>query len=140
LTELIDDDINDDNVDDHNNLDDDIDDNDVHNSANNLGNNDDANNSANMTEENTTETFDLDLEHLIITILKGNKDDRVGQALNNGGIYSWEDFILFSSDDTEYLTYKDGNENRELPILTQKRFKYAIFYYKWLKQDNVSKS
>jgi hypothetical protein len=34
-------------------------------------------NSANMTEENTTETFDPDLEHLIITILKGKKDDRV---------------------------------------------------------------
>jgi hypothetical protein len=39
-----------------------------------------------MTEDNTNETFDSDLEHFIITILKGKKDDRVGQALNNGGI------------------------------------------------------
>jgi hypothetical protein len=86
-----------------------------------------------MTEENTTETFDPDLEQLIITILKGKKDDRVGQALNNGDISSWEDFTLFSPDDSEYLTYKDGNKIRGRPILTQKRFKYAIFYYKWLK-------
>jgi hypothetical protein len=54
-----------------------------------------------MTEDNTTEVFDPDLEHFIITsILKGKKDDRVGQALNNGGISSWEDFTLFSPDDT----------------------------------------
>jgi hypothetical protein len=94
---------------------------------------DDADNSANMTEENTPETFDPDLEHLIITILDGMKDDEVGQALTNIGICKWSDFILFNPDDTEYLSYKDGNENRELPLFTQKKFKYAIFYYKWLK-------
>jgi hypothetical protein len=93
-----------------------------------------------MIEENTTETFDPDLEHFIITILNGTKDDRVGQALNNGGIFSWEDFTLFNPDNTEYLTYKDGNENRELPFLTQKKIKYSIFYYKWLKQDNDPKA
>jgi hypothetical protein len=73
-------------------------------------------------------------------ILKGKKDDIVGQALTNGAIYSWEDFILFSPDNTEYLTNKDGNENRELPFSTQKKIKYAIFYYKWLKQDNNPKA
>jgi hypothetical protein len=36
-----------------------------------IDDNDDADNSANMTEENTTETFDPDLEYFIITILKG---------------------------------------------------------------------
>jgi hypothetical protein len=92
-----------------------------------------------MTEENTTETFDPDLEYFIITILKVKKDD-IRQALNNGGIFSWEDFPLTNPDDMKYLSYKDGNENRELPLLTQKRFKYAIFYYKWLIQDNDPKA
>jgi hypothetical protein len=99
----------------------------------------DANISANMTEVNTPKPFDPDLEHLIITILYGKKY-HIRQALNNGAIYSWEDFTLFNPDNTEYLTYKDGNENRELPFLTQKKIKYAIFYYKWLKQDNDPKA
>jgi hypothetical protein len=60
--------------------------------------------------------------------------------LNNGGIFSWEDFTLFNPDNTEYLTYKDGNENQELPFLTQKKIKYAIFYYKWVKRDNDPKA
>jgi hypothetical protein len=93
----------------------------------------DADNSA-----NTTETFDPDLEYFIITILKGKKDD-TRQDLNNGGIFCWEDFTLFNPDDTEYLFYKDGTEKQELPLLTQKRFKYAIFYYKWLIQENDAK-
>jgi hypothetical protein len=99
---------------------------------------DDTNNSANMIEENTIETFDPDLKYFIITILKEKKDD-IRQALNNGGIFSWEDFTLFNPDNKEYLTYKDGNENRELPFLTQKKIKYVIFYYEWLKQDNDPK-
>jgi hypothetical protein len=70
----------------------------------------DSDNSANMTIEKTTETFDPDLEYFIITILKGKKY-HIRQALNNGAIYSWEDFTLFNPDNTEYLTYKDGNEN-----------------------------
>jgi hypothetical protein len=99
----------------------------------------DADNSANMTEENTTETFDPDIEYFIITILKGKKDE-IRQALHNGAIYTWEDFTLFNPDDTEYLFYKDGNEKQELPLLTQKRFKYAIFYYKWLIQESNAKA
>jgi hypothetical protein len=89
-----------------------------------------------MTEANTPKPFDPDLEHLIITILDGTKDDQVGQALTNIGIHKWSDFILFNPDDMEYLSYKDGNEKRELPLFTQKKFKYAIFYYEWLKQDD----
>jgi hypothetical protein len=93
-----------------------------------------------MTEENTPKPFDPNLEHLIITILDGTKDDEVGQALTNIGIRKWNDFFLFNSDDTEYLSYKDGNENRELPFFTQKKIKYAIFYYKWRRQDNNPKA
>jgi hypothetical protein len=84
------------------NIDDDIDEN--------------ANISANMPEANTPKPFDPDLEHLIITILDGTKDDEVGQSLTNIGIRKWSDFILFNPDDMEYLSYKDGNENRELPF------------------------
>jgi hypothetical protein len=83
---------------------------------------DDANNPANMTEANTSKPFDPDLEHLIITILDGTKDDKVGQALTNIGICKWSDFILFNPDDTEYLSYEDGNKERELPLFTQKKF------------------
>jgi len=101
---------------------------------------DDADISANMTEANTPKPFDPDLEHLIITILDGTKDDKVGQSLTNIGIHKWSDFILFNPDDTEYLSYKYGNEKRELPLFTQKKFKYAIFYYKWLKQDDDPKA
>jgi hypothetical protein len=42
-----------------------------------VDNNDADDNSANMTEENTTEMFDPDLEHFIITILEGKKDDSI---------------------------------------------------------------
>jgi hypothetical protein len=122
-----DDDADADNIEFRTNIDDDI-------------NDDDIDISANMTEANTPKPFDPDLEHLIITILDGTKDDEVGQALTNIGIRKWNDFILFSPDDTEYLSYKDGNENRELPFFTQKKIKYAIFYYKWLRQGNDPKA
>jgi hypothetical protein len=127
----IDDDDDANNIEFQTNIDDDIDNDDIDN---------DANISANMPEANTPKPFDPDLEHLIITILDGTKDDEVGQPLPNIGIRKWSDFILFNPDDTEYLSYKDGNKNRELPFFTQKKIKYAIFYYKWLRQDNDPKA
>jgi hypothetical protein len=72
----IDDDDDADNIEFQTNIDDDID------------NDDDANISANMTEANTPKPFDPDLEHLIITILDGTKDDEVGQALTAISFYS----------------------------------------------------